>query len=480
MIHPPYKHQREEYEEHVGDKSRAYFWQMRTGKSKMAIDNSCYLAKNDFIDGVIILAPNGVHLNWIKTEITAHHWSEISHEALAWQFSKEDMADRFNTFLSDCSLAEMGYLAINLESMTRNEIKNALRRFERLHPRFMLICDEAHHFRRPGAKRTARARAIARRATYVRTLSGSSLDNSALHAFSQFELLDKAALGFDRYEDFKEHFAVFKQLRARGGRKFEKLDHYKNLDELKELMAPYVSVVLRSDCEDLPDVIPAIRYIEPTTRQLSLYRAIQKADMQELEQYNLWDAIQGGVKLNKFQQVLSGFLYQDDGSVIHLPGGNPRLDALLEEIELHDGKVLVWCRFTQDILNIRDALKKQGVRTAEYHGKISDTAREEGKELFASDPEVKVMIGQPQAGGEGLDFSAASKIVWYSHTPDNIVRTQADERATKIGGEHIQLVDLVVESSVDEYFMGILAEKRSVADDISRTGLREIIEKVSL
>jgi SNF2 family DNA or RNA helicase len=260
-----------------------------------------------------------------------------------------------------------------------------------------------------------------------------------------------------------------------------KLDKYINLDELKERMAPYTSIVLREDCEDLPAVIKDPRYIQPTKQQLKLYRAVTKGLIEECEEVGLYNAISGGAKMNKLQQVLSGFVYADDGSVTHIPGGNPRLEACLDEIQQHDGKVLVWCRFTQDIINVRQALEKEGVPCVEYHGKMSgNNARVESLQRFENDDSVKVLIGQPQAGGEGRDMSAASKIIWYSHTPDNIVRTQADERATAIGGDNVQLIDLVVNDSVDTYYLELLDDKRTLADDISRFGLRKVLERIMI
>lgn len=477
MIFPQYKHQAEEYREHRYDRARALFWQMRTGKSKAIIDNACCLIQEDKLDGVLILAPNGVHLNWVMRELPAHHWTG-DYAAMAWRFSSPTVEQEFVDFIDEAAMKE-GWLALNLSSMTRAEVKRAVARFERVCPRFMLVADESHHFRRPGAKRTARARSIARRAAYRRILSGSSLDNCVLHAFSQFELLEKEALGFSRYDDFKDHFARFKMLRnRRTKRQYEKLDSYRNLDELKLAMSKYASVVLRTDCEDLPPVIPDQRLVEMSDEQVRLYRAIVKTNLDVLEEYDIYDPLDGGAQLNKLQQITSGFMYRDDGSVLQLP--NPKMEALLEEIRMHDGKVIVWCRFTHDILSVARELAREGITSTQYHGKMSQNVREAGLRAFQDEEEPRVLIGQPQAGGEGRDMSAASKIVWFSHTPDNIVRTQADERATKVGGEPVQLVDLVVPGSVDTYYLELLSGKRSVADDVSRHGLRAVLEKVKI
>ena len=49
----------------------AYFMEMGTGKTKVAIDNANYLYENGEINDVIVLAPNSVYRNW-ETEIKNH------------------------------------------------------------------------------------------------------------------------------------------------------------------------------------------------------------------------------------------------------------------------------------------------------------------------------------------------------------------------------------------------------------------------
>jgi SNF2 family DNA or RNA helicase len=90
-----------------------------------------------------------------------------------------------------------------------------------------------------------------------------------------------------------------------------------------------------------------------------------------------------------------------------------------------------------------------------------------------TDPRVTDFIGQPAAGGEGLDLSAADTIHWYSHTFDLIERDQANERATQVGGRSIAILDYVVPGTVDEYILKTLTRKRSVSDELAGVGLRD-------
>ena len=67
----PFNHQAKALE--LGHKQRvfAYFMEMGTGKTKVAIDNSNYLYENGEINDVIVIAPNSVYRNW-EAEIKSH------------------------------------------------------------------------------------------------------------------------------------------------------------------------------------------------------------------------------------------------------------------------------------------------------------------------------------------------------------------------------------------------------------------------
>ena len=86
---------------------------------------------------------------------------------------------------------------------------------------------------------------------------------------------------------------------------------------------------------------------------------------------------------------------------------------------------------------------------------------------------MRVFVGQPKAGGQGLDLSAADLILWYSHTFGLIERDQANERATQIGGKTVTIKDFVTPGTVDEYILANLNEKRSVSESRAGRGLRD-------
>lgn len=85
---PPMAHQWKEFIEHKDDDARALLWTMRTGKTKSTLDLACYRRQKGDIQAVLVIAPNGVHVNWIRRQLPQHMWETVPYIAHAWQASE--------------------------------------------------------------------------------------------------------------------------------------------------------------------------------------------------------------------------------------------------------------------------------------------------------------------------------------------------------------------------------------------------------
>lgn len=490
---PPYKHQAAEFEAAVGEKSRALLWQMRTGKSKMMVDTACHLYKAGKIDCVLVFAPNGVHENWVLREIPTHSWDSVDWEAFAWlttdvgrlkksptKAEKERSAAWWSALGAALKRPDLLWLTVNSESVIRPDVRKLVANVVKKR-RVLVIWDEASDFRTPGSKRTLMMRALAARVEkaggYLRILDGTLSTNSPLHVFAPFELLGKGALGFDTADAFKDHYAIYETGRGAGGRQFQKLAAYKNLEDLKARMAPLSSVVLRSDCEDLPDIIEREEVFDLTDEQLEVYGQVEKRIAAQLGDEEVPIGKQT-MLLNKLQQVTSGFLLDEFKEAHRIPGRNPRMERLLYLVRRMPGKVIVWCQFQHEIDEVVAALKAEGHKVLEYHGRVNKERKAYARVAFQEDQSYKAIVGQAQAGGRGLDFSAADHMIWYSHTFNAITREQAKERATKMAGSNIEMVDLIASTGPDRYIRDTVEGKINVADDVAGRGLQTILQRL--
>jgi SNF2 family DNA or RNA helicase len=304
------------------------------------------------------------------------------------------------------------------------------------------------------------------------------LTATPLAAFSQFELLKPGALGFETFEEFKNHFADYAQETRKDGRKYPRLVGYKNLDVLRKLMSPYTSVVLREDVKDMPALNRETVTIEATEEQLRIYRELHHSIMVEIgeEEVSIGELAQ---RIGKLQQVFSGFLIDEFKDVHIIEGENPRLEALVREFYLAPGKVIVWCQFQRDIDFVAKRLRLEGYKAVEYHGRISDREKAESLRAFMTRKDVKGLIGQAQAGGRGKDMSEASSIIWYSHTFSARIREQAMERASKIGGGNIRVLDFVAPGP-DRYMLSVTDGRVRMADSLTGSGMKALLGGLAL
>lgn len=492
----PYEHQFKEFEAGVENPGRALFWQMRTGKSKQIIDTASHLYKRGLIDCLIIFAPNGVHQNWVLREVPAHMWDSVPRHALGWQtrlaglkggnrLSKADKAaweeahaEWWAGYQKVVTFDGLTVISFNTESMTRPDIRKAVARLMKKR-KCMVVWDESTDFRTPGSSRTLMSRAIAQRVAFRRILDGTALTNSPMHAYSQFELLHKAALGFSVAQDFRDYFGVYRMepISKKNQRKVNRLVGHQRLDELQERMAPWTSVVLRSDCSDLPDVVPEQRVIVMSPEQEAIYRELHHS----LE-VDLGDST---VSLNeltnrkmKLQQVSSGFIIDGTRVAHRIPGVNPRLEALSEEVYLAPGKVIVWCLFQWEIDDVVARLRVDGHEVMEYHGRVSDEEKLRARNEFNSNG-AKALVGQYQAGSRGTDFSGAGLIINYSHIWNAILRLQAAERGTKMGGDNVRLLDFIA-SPVDKYILDLVLGNVRTGDLLVGQGMKDFLNRTRL
>jgi len=497
FVTEPYLHQLREFELHAETSARALLWQMRSGKTKVCIDTACHLFVAGLIDAVLVFAPNGVHENWTRRELPKHHWPSVPRDTLVWQ--TEVAGDKGLTRVAAderkgwqeqhdawwarservLTTDKLAWFAFASNTMTRKDCRKLIAKFIKKR-RVLVIFDEAHDFRAPGSKRTHMARALAKRCPFKRNLTASVITNTPLAAFAQYELLEPEALGFKKYDDFKDFYATFKMVKNRKtGHQYPVLDEYKNLDDLQDRLAKWSSVVLRSDCSDLPALVRTPRHIKPTDEQLRLYRELHKEFLVRLSNGDEISIGENAQRITKLQQVMSGFLIDEFKDTFWIPGVNPRLEALSDEVYLSSGKVIVWCRFRRDMDAVVERLMADGHKVLQYHGRTSAADKAYVREVFASDSDendYKALVGYPTLG---IDLSAADEIIWYSHTFDAILREQADERATVMGGGNTRVTDLVMPGP-DEYILENLSDKIDVADAVAGTGLRDALERMRL
>jgi SNF2 family DNA or RNA helicase len=173
-------------------------------------------------------------------------------------------------------------------------------------------------------------------------------------------------------------------------------------------------------------------------------------------------AANGLVKLLRLQQITSGYLPDENGSLRCI--GNEKHDALVEQLDSmpRDARVVVFSRFTHDVRQIIDAAREDHRHAFELSGEKDE--REAWKQSKDG-----VLAEQIQAGGTGIDDLApnAHFCVFYSVGYSLSDFIQAHERLHRPGQtETTTFIHLVAMGTIDEVVAEALAKREDLVNAV--------------
>jgi superfamily II DNA or RNA helicase len=456
----PYKHQSDLFFLSRDNECFGFFMEMGTGKSKVLIDTAAYLHSKGEIDVLLILAPNGVHRQWIEEQIPNHlpDWVQFKSAAYSSGSSQKKKVAMEQTLEYKDGLR---IVAVNIESLSHKSgvefVKTVL-----LSGRVLLAIDESARIKNVSSIRTKNCLKLASLSAYRRILSGAPVTKGVEDLYAQLKFLDPDILGYSSFYTFRNRFCEM------GGYQFKKIVGYRNLQELQSRLDGWTYRITKKDCLDLPDKLYCNRFVELHPKQKEIYKKLKEDFFVQMPDGNVIDAPLAITLMIRLQQVLSGYLPSEDGkSTIDIipPSENPRLLDCLSLIEESQGKVIVWARFQKDIQNICYTLIKAGIGFKQYHGQIKSDARLEAVNEFRNNPDIKVFVANPQAGGTGLNLAVASTVIYYSNDFNADSRWQSEDRTHRIGmKEKVTYYDLLTKGTIDAKISSALRNKKSVAD----------------
>ena len=451
----------------------AYFMEMGTGKSKVLIDNISMLYDQGKIDGALIVAPKGVYKNWYDQEIPTHMVKHIDKKVVLWQATISQKQQKELDSLFETG-EDLHILIMNVEALSTQKGVDFAKKFLFSH-RALMAVDESTTIKNPDAKRTKNICDLGLASRYNRILTGSPVTKSPLDLFKQCEFLQPELLGFSSYYAFRSRFAKLKTMNY-GGKSFQLVTGYKNLDELAEIIKPFSDRILKKDCLDLPPKTYIKRTIQLSTEQQKLYTQMKRMAIAELHGKTMTTAT-ALVQLMRLQQITCGHFKADDGSVKQIK--NNRISELLSVLDEVEGKAIIWCHWRHDIQNVVAAITKEyGLRSVvTYYGDTTSEQRQKAiKEIQNPDSEVRFLIGTPQTGGYGITLTEANTMIYFSNGYDLEKRTQSEARIDRIGQTRsMTYVDIIAEKTVDEKIVKALRKKIDIASQIMGEKLEEWI-----
>jgi SNF2 family DNA or RNA helicase len=481
----PLRHQADELARSTEDEFAGYFWEPGLGKSYLIINQASFLYQAGKIDSLVIVAPNGVHLNWCSDEIPKHmpdsvrkrvktviyHSSKAKTKKAAK--AREDLLDHDG----------LSVLVVAYEATITDTFKAYMKRFFAKRKSVFMCLDESHRIKGRSAKTKMTLVAMGKYAKYRRILTGTPVETPP-DVYSQLRFLNQdfwKDKGFPTSVEFDAFFCEFEEKsfikRAAGGRiilgpdgrparnVFQAVTGYKNIDKLQKMVAETCTrLTLEQAGIHLPPITYSKRYYEMFPEQSRMYNELREEFRTEFLDGTEIDAEAAMTRLLRLQQVICGYCGTGPGEPIKpiVEGKNPRLDLLIEVLEDIPGQALIWARFTRDVDQICEALNDTCVR---YDGKVDNDGRAFAKKKFqAGDAKYMVLS---DAGAEGLTLIGAGHSVFYSNNFKMVTRVQKEARNYRIGqNKPVHVIDLVCEGTVDNDIIEALKNKKEISDEL--------------
>ena len=452
----PYDHQHKAFYLSRDKETFALLMEQGTGKTKVIIDNAAYLYGRDEITALVVIAPNGVHRNWLNKEIPEHmpDWCQYKSVHYYSGITARD-TEKFNDVISsqDC----LRIFAFNCEAFVSKKAVGFMEKIL-MSNKVMLVVDESSRIKTPGAKRTKAITKFGKQAKYRRIMTGTPVTKGPEDVYSQFKFLDPYILGYDSYYSFRARYCIM------GGYENKQIIAYNHIDELTKSIEGHSFRVLKKDCLDLPEKIYQRHTVELSKKQRKLYDQLRKDFVTELEGEQL-SAPEAITRLLRLQQIICGWFPTEEGGM-PIEDKNARLAALLDLLPDIQCKVIIWARFKRDIKAIGEAL---GSKAVSYYGEVSNDDRETAVDRFQNDPKVRYFVGQPQSGGIGLTLTAAECAIYYSNSFDLETRMQSEDRCHRIGTKNnVTYIDFESPKTIDTKIINALREKKNLADTITK------------
>lgn len=237
------------------------------------------------------------------------------------------------------------------------------------------------------------------------------------------------------FKDISKNKADYSTWRIRDERSRKKL--FKDI-------AKHVVSYHEKDNMDLPPYVPVDIWLELTPSMRRDYDQMEKNFFLELDE-TVIESVNGGVKVQKLRQLLSGFVYGEDGTAY--PLDSIKMWAAREILSDMDDTCLIGYQFTEEKKEIIEA----------FHAEII-SRKNKGAVAKWNAGKLHRAAGHPKSFGHGLNMQDGGfNILWYS-LPWSLEQYQQTNARLRRNGqkEPVTLIRLLFKDTIDEAVVAAL------------------------
>jgi superfamily II DNA or RNA helicase len=329
----------------------------------------------------------------------------------------------------------------------------------------LIILDEAQRIKNWRTKTAQMVKALPSRYAFV--LTGTPLENRIDELYSIMQFIDPRVLG--PLWHFNDRFYELEQ-RDNGS---YKVLGYKNLDQLRAIIAPYSLRRTRNEVlKDLPARTDNNYFVEMTDPQWKAYneykenlaKLIAKAQRMPLSPKEREILMLCLIKMRLICDALA--LHEKDMPPKDRERTGPKLgeleEILTEEIASNGHKAVVFSQWANMLALTEPVIQRIGLGYVKLTGDVPTAKRGDLIEQFFNDPNCRVFLST-DAGGVGLNLQAASLVINLDLPWNPAVLEQRIARAHRHGQpSSVQVINLIAKDTIEERMLDTLAAKRGV------------------
>lgn len=444
-------------------------WEMGTGKSCATINMIRQrFAEEKRMMKTLILAPLIVLKNW-KKEFDL--FSKINQKAI--QVLDGPIAKRIDNIQG---FDGPRILILNYDALQNENLVKALLAWG---PE-ILVADECHTLKNPKSKRAKHVSVIADVCKHRYLLTGTPILNNALDLFMQFRVLDgylrhNSTFGMNffsfRATYFEDENAAWSSRPGHFAKWVPRPATYELLHE--KIQAKSIRIKKADVLKDLPPLVREDRFVDMSVEQKKAYVQMKRDFVAFIE-----DKLKEGhthavvaklavTKALRLQEIVSGYAKTDEGQIVRFKD-NPRLDELKELLLTltPEHKVIVWAVFKENYKMIKELCESLNIGCVEIHGDIPNKEKYANQDKFNNDPACRVLIGNQDAGGVGINLVASDYSIYFSRNFKLSSDLQSEARNHRKGSEiheKVTRIDLICQGSIDELISEALSQKLEIS-----------------
>lgn len=343
--------------------------------------------------------------------------------------------------------------------------------------RTVVILDESTGFKGWRTLRHNNACKLREHVEYLYLMSGEPEVKGLEDLFSQFYLLDPRILGHTSMTSFRNEYCIVQSRSNAAGSQFDLVVGYRNKERLYSKIAPHCEFVKINDVIDMPEQLHYEKRYIATAEQRRVYKEV----------YDDWATIldsgdealieTAARRFVTLQTVSNGWLKLDDGTIQILT--TERVRMVLEECSAAEKKIIVWCRFQQDVQLFKEALPPEEIAT--FYGLNTSEQNTAERIRFQQDPNVRYFVATTASGGLALNLQVSNHNIYFSNSFNYGDRAQSERRTWRTGQtERCAYID-IIGLPIDRQIISNLHSKRNLAEELkTMAGQRRLRQDLAL